>query len=99
VENTSVPQKGRSHGRDNMAKDSYMKDFFACTMANTISVFAHERTDLEASMEIKDQIEKLNARLARYLPPRETWTLADEAPPRSADMTFNAMTAQEQEYA
>jgi long-chain-fatty-acid---luciferin-component ligase len=30
-------------------------------------------------MEIKDQIEKLNERLARYIPPRETWTPAEEA--------------------
>lgn len=35
--------------------------------------------NLKASTEIKDRIESLNERLARYIPPRETWTPADEA--------------------
>jgi long-chain-fatty-acid---luciferin-component ligase len=54
-----------------------MKVLFS--LHNSISVFTYERKDLEASMEIKGQIEKLNERLARYIPPRETWTPAEEA--------------------
>jgi hypothetical protein len=30
-------------------------------------------------MEIKDRIKRLNKRLARYIPPRETWTPGEEA--------------------
>jgi hypothetical protein len=40
---------------------------------------ASEVTTLEVSTEIKDRIKRLNERLARYIPPRETWTPADEA--------------------
>jgi hypothetical protein len=65
-----------------MPKNSYMKALFGLYVADTISVFTHERKDLEASMEIKDQIEKLNERLARYIPLRDTWPLADVALPR-----------------
>jgi len=38
-----------------------------------------EVTNLEAPIEIKDRIKSLNERLARYIPPRETWTPAEEA--------------------
>ena len=38
-----------------------------------------EVTNLEAPTEIKDRIKRLNERLARYIPPRETWTPAEEA--------------------
>ncbi|MGZ4908449.1 MAG: LuxE/PaaK family acyltransferase [Halobacteriota archaeon] len=34
---------------------------------------------MEASTKIKDRIKRLDERLARYIPPRETWTPAEEA--------------------
>ncbi|MGZ4944069.1 MAG: hypothetical protein ACXV6K_07290, partial [Halobacteriota archaeon] len=34
---------------------------------------------MEASTGIEDRIKRLDERLARYIPPRETWTPADEA--------------------
>ena len=34
---------------------------------------------MEAPAEIKDRIKRLNERLARYIPPRETWTPAEDA--------------------
>jgi len=34
---------------------------------------------LQASTEVKDRIKRLDERLGRYIPPRETWTPADEA--------------------
>ncbi|MGZ4944749.1 MAG: hypothetical protein ACXV6K_10780, partial [Halobacteriota archaeon] len=34
---------------------------------------------MEAPTEVKDRIKRLDARLARYIPPREAWTPADEA--------------------
>jgi hypothetical protein len=36
-------------------------------------------TNLEGRTEIKNRIKRLNERLARYIPPRETWTPAEEA--------------------
>jgi long-chain-fatty-acid---luciferin-component ligase len=34
---------------------------------------------IDAPTEIEDRIKRLNERLARYIPPRETWTPAEEA--------------------
>ena len=34
---------------------------------------------METPTEVKDRIKRLNERLARYIPPRETWTPAEEA--------------------
>ena len=42
--------------------------------------------NLEASGEVKDRIRKLNERLARYVPPRETWTPAEEALYKPVDL-------------
>ena len=48
-----------------------MRQAFRCAVS--------EVTNLEAPTEIKDRIKSLNERLARYIPPRETWTPAEEA--------------------
>jgi len=34
---------------------------------------------MEPQTEVEDRVKRLNQRLARYIPPRETWTPADEA--------------------
>jgi hypothetical protein len=42
--------------------------------------------DLVTSMEIRDRIKRLNERLARHIPPRETWTPGEEALFRPTDV-------------
>jgi len=41
---------------------------------------------LEPVTEIKDRVERLNERLARYIPPRESWTPAEEAVYKPTDL-------------
>ena len=45
-----------------------------------------QRVNLEAATEIKDRISRLNERLARYVPPRATWTPAEKALFRPVDL-------------
>lgn len=37
------------------------------------------QVEMEPQTEVEDRVKRLNQRLARYIPPRETWTPADEA--------------------
>ena len=42
---------------------------------------------MEVRIDIGDRIKRLNELLARYIPPRETWTPADGSPAATSFLT------------